>query len=197
MKYPLFAALLCGTLLVSCGDKHAGDPKDAYAGLVKAAQKGDGGAMYDYLDSNFRAQVDQMMEVQAKNKDQMPPDERAKWEQMNGLKGRDAFAKMVTLNKEMMTSRFQGEYKVLKVDTLVVLTVQHTGQPAELMFLRYEKGGYRVTAPPSPPSQMPASHPQVPNPHMAPPDQGGAAPGGPNGAAEGNGAPAPPPAPNK
>jgi hypothetical protein len=184
VKYSLYAAILCGALLVSCGEQRP-DPKEAYAGLVKAAQKGDGGQMYDYLDSNFRTQVDQMIEMQKQGMDRMPPEERAKWVQMNGLKGRDAFAKMVSLNTEMMTSRFKGDYKILKVDTVVVLTVQHANQPADIMFMRYEKGGYKVTAPPSAPQPpTPQMHPPVTNPHgdMAP--QGGAPnAGGPEGAA--------------
>ncbi len=187
MKYSLFAALLAGAFLVSCGEKGP-DAKEAYAGLVSAAQKGDGGKMYDYLDSGFRSQVDQMMDLQMRNKDRMPPEERAKIEQMNGLKGREAFSKMVTLNKEAMTSRFQGDYKILKADTIVVLTVQHQNQPADIMFMRNEGGTWRVTAPPSPPQpQMPPQHPPVQTPEGAPNGmpQGGAPNGAPNVAPQG------------
>jgi hypothetical protein len=51
----------------------------------------------------------------------------------------------------------------LKVDTVVVLTVQHKGQPADLMYMRWEDGKYRVTAPPSAPAptSMPQGHPNV------------------------------------
>jgi hypothetical protein len=170
-----FLALICGVLLAACGGGE--DPKQSYADLVKAAQAGDGAYMYEALDKGYRAEVDTMMARQTAMIAQMPADERAKWEPLKGLKGKDAFAKMVTLNRNDprtdMTSRFKGDYSVLKVDTVVVLTIQHKGQQPDLMYMRLEDGKYRVTAPPAPPSmpqgEMPPGHPDVgQDPHAAP-----------------------------
>jgi hypothetical protein len=156
--------LLClsGVLLNACGD-HRDDPKKAYGELVTAAHAGDGGTMYELLDHKYRTDVDTMMVQQASMADQMPAEEKAKWEALKGLKGKEAFAKMLSLNRDMMTARFKGDYDVLKVDTVVVLTVQHKGQPADLMYMRWEDGKYRVTAPPSvpAPASMPQGHPNV------------------------------------
>jgi hypothetical protein len=115
-----------------------------------------------------------MMEMQSQFREQMPAEERAKWDKMNGLKGKAAFAKLVEMNKEEMTKRFKGDFKVLKVDTLVVMTVQHEGQTPDIMLMKWENGGYRMTqmpSPPTPPSeQMPQGHPDVQGaPQGAPP----------------------------
>ena len=160
-----FLTLICGAFLGACGGAQ-GDPKKSYAELVDAAHKGDGAFMYEALDKNYKAEVDTMMAHQAAMSSQMPADEKAKWEQLKGLKGQEAFAKMVTLNGDMMTSRFKGDYTVLKIDTVVVLTVQHKDQQPDLLYMRLEDGKYRITAPPSAPSpasqgQMPQGHPDV------------------------------------
>jgi hypothetical protein len=70
------------------------------------------------------------------------------------------------MNREMMTSSFKGDYEVLGVDSVVVLTVKHQGQNANLMYMRWEDGKWRVTAAPTPPQpEMPQGHPEMPQGH--------------------------------
>ena len=78
------------------------------------------------------------------------------------------------MNREM-TNSFKGDYEVLAVDSVVVLTVKHEGQNANLMYMRMEGGKWRVTAAPAPPqSEMPQGHPEMPqgHPEMQSPNEG-------------------------
>lgn len=171
--------LLCLATLVAACDKGRPDPKETYAELVKAANKEDGSTMYDLLDSSMRASFDRRIEQQAAMVDQLTPEQRTTMapdqlktlEAVKGLKGKQAFLKIMSLNKGM-TEGFKGEYKVTKVDTLVVLTVQHGEQPANLYYLRWEDGRYRISEQPQAPQpQMPKGHPQMQQapPQTAPP----------------------------
>jgi hypothetical protein len=171
------------------------DPQRAYADLVDAAHAADGAAMYEALDHNHQTGMDAVLQSKVAELDQMPESQRQQWEPIKGLEGKEAFAKWFSMNSETMTEPFKGDYTVLKVDTLVVLTVQHTGRPADLMYMRWENGAWRVTSPPlapqsampqghpdvgTSPQQLPEGHPEVGNPHQSMPQQapqGESAPG--------------------
>jgi hypothetical protein len=165
VKLLFLAAVGCTFFLTACGSNQD-DPKKAYADLVRAAQAGDGAYMYDALDHKYQEQVDSMIIMQTAHTETMSPEEKVKWDSIKGLKGKEAFAKMVSMNREMMTSSFKGDYEVLAVDSVVVLTVKHEGQNANLMYMRNEGGKWRVTAAPAPPQpEMPQGHPPMPEGH--------------------------------
>jgi hypothetical protein len=190
VKSLLLSALVSVTLLASCGSSNDGgpnvggsndggqdDPKKAYAELVRAAHAGDGAGMYDALDQASRDQFGEAVAMMQANQGVMPGEQQAMWDSVKGLKGKDAFVKMVELNPEMMTSPLKGDYEVLKVDTVVVLSIKHESRPAELTYMRWENGGWRVTSPPAPPrdqsSQLPQGHPDVNTPQQPSQPQGG------------------------
>jgi hypothetical protein len=165
VKSLFLAAVGCTLFLTACGSS-GDDPKKAYADLVRSAQAGDGAYMYEALDQKYQEQVDSMIAMQTSHTETMSPEEKANWESMKGLKGKEAFAKMVSMNREMMTSSFKGDYEVLAVDSVVVLTVKHEGQSPNLMYMRMEGGKWRVTAAPAPPQpEMPQGHPPMPEGH--------------------------------
>jgi hypothetical protein len=165
VKLLFLAAVGCSLIVTACGSS-GDDPKKAYADLVRSAQAGDGAYMYEALDHKYQVQVDSMIAMQTANAASMSAEEQAKWDSMKGLKGKEAFAKMVAMNREMMTSSFKGDYEVLAVDSVVVLTVKHEGQSPNLMYMRMEGGKWRVTAAPTPPQpEMPQGHPPMPEGH--------------------------------
>ncbi|HVZ40275.1 MAG TPA: hypothetical protein VHI13_13430 [Candidatus Kapabacteria bacterium] len=172
------AALLliaAGVLVSSCGGGADADPRDFYRELVEAARKHDGGFLYDVLDSARRAEVDTLIGMQMAHLDQLPPTERARWEALKGKSHRDIYSKILATDQGV-AAMFAGDYKVLKVDTLIVVTVQHSGQPANVMYLRPRDGKYLVAKPPRPPGGPQGQRPDQPPGQRAP---GGAMPNGP------------------
>jgi hypothetical protein len=113
-------------------------------------------------------------------KEQMPrmgPEQLALWQNVQGLKGREAYAKLIALNPDTVTAGLSKEYQVLKVDTVVVMTVQHTDKAPNIVYMRWENGGYHITEAPRVPIELSADQPP----------QGGGAPGSmaPGGAPQG------------
>jgi hypothetical protein len=123
--------------------------------------------------------------------DQMSGDQKALWENIKGLKGRAAYAKLIELNKDTVTANLSQDYQVLKVDTLVVMTVQHANQAPNVVYMRWENGGYHMTEAPRVPIEMSSDPSSAGAPSGAVPPAGGSAPGG---GSPGGGAVAPPPA---
>jgi hypothetical protein len=169
--------LLCGaTILASCGGEKFGDPNEFYDKLVKAANTKDGGYMYDILDSARRVEIDTLISMQMANLDKLPDSERPMWDSLKGKSKRDIYGRIIA-NDQGITEVFKGSYKVLKVDTLVVLTVQHEGQQPNILYLRPHGDKYMVAFPPRPPAQaMPEGHPPVDVPQQG--GQPSPAPGG-------------------
>jgi len=131
-------------LFVACGGEEPGDPEKFYDDLVTAVRQKDGVYMYDVLDSARRAEIDTLIGRQMESLDMLPAEERARWDALKGKEKRDIYATMI-VNDEGVAQMFGGDYKILKVDTLVVLTVQHEGQQPNLMYLRPRKGGYSIS----------------------------------------------------
>jgi hypothetical protein len=158
--------LLSGALLASCGGSNQ-SPEEFYAELVKAAREKNGGYMYDVLDSAQQASIDTMIGMQMANLDSLPASERGRWDSLQGQSKRDIYAK-VLMSDRGLADIFNTEYKVLKVDTLVVVQVQHTGQSPNTIYFRPTGSTYEIATPPRLP-EMPAEHP----PMQAPPGQPG------------------------
>ncbi len=158
--------VLCGLLsllpLAGCGQEQQQDPQAFYRSLVEAARKQDGAFMYDVLDSSRRSEVDTLIGMQMANLSQIPPEERGRWEALKGKPKREVYAKILAADQGI-AALFKGEYKVLRADTLVALTVQHEGQPANVIYLRPRNGSYVVAKPPRPPgAPMNAPAPSAP-----------------------------------
>ncbi len=165
----LAPALLLGPfLLVSCGGDQIGDAGEFYGKLSEEIRKSNGGYMYDMLDSARQADLDTLIGMHMASLDSLPPDERVKWDSLKGKSKRDIYAKIIE-GDQGVKDLFQGGYKILKVDTLVVLTVQPEGQEPNLMYLRPSKGSFKVTFPPAPPAagrapvRQPSPMPQQPD----------------------------------
>jgi hypothetical protein len=179
--------------LDSCGGKGQG-PEDFYADLVKNARAANGGYMYDVLDSAQRASIDTMIGMQMANLDKIPPSERARWDSLKGQSKRDIYGKILTSDKGL-SDIFKADYKIVKIDTLVLVQVQHTGQEPNTIYLHPKGGSYEIATPPRPPSDgMPAEHPPVEAPPSQQPPAGKPGAGSP-GAPQGSGS-APSAAPN-
>ncbi len=148
-------------------------PYEAYSKLANAAAQADFGYMYDVLDSTSRGQVGMMIDLQLQQLDKLPESERVKWEQLKGLEGKEAFVKMVDLNRVMMTSRFRGAFEILDVDTIVVVKVKHVDQNPDVAYFKWEDGRYRFTPPPRPPSEPAALRVNPPAPPNAKADTTG------------------------
>jgi hypothetical protein len=119
--------------------------------------------MYDMLDSARRAELDTLIGIHMANLDSLPPTERARWDSLKGKSKRDIYAKIIE-GDQGVKELFKGGYKILKVDTLVVLTVQPEGQDANLMYLRPSNGSFEVTYPPEQPGMGPAPSQRGPMP---------------------------------
>lgn len=194
MAYPSLRARLAGVLrrmaapllvsatLVSCGGENFADPQKFYGDLVTAVREKNGGYMYDVLDSARRSEIDTLIGLQMQSLDKLPPEERPQWEALKGKEKRDIYSKMI-VEDQSVASMFGGEYKITKIDTLVVLTVEHQGQQPNLMYLRPSNGEYRITFPPRVPD---APFRGAEPPPGAPGNHGGDAPssGGPDSGAQ-------------
>ncbi len=179
MKYLrifVFAAVGCCSL-AACADT-AGDPRDFYKRLVEAARTHDGGFMYDVLDSSRRAEVDTLMGLQMANLDKLPPSERPRWDSLKGKPKREIYARILG-SDEGVAALFKGEYVIKRVDTLIVLTVQHSGQPENIMYLRPNGAGYVVSQAPRRPEPQPQEPPPSASPESGPGPQQGAPQGTP------------------
>lgn len=151
--------------LAGCGQEQQQDPQAFYRSLVEAARKQDGAFMYDVLDSSRRSEVDTLIGMQMANLSQIPPEERGRWEALKGKPKREVYSKILAADQGI-AALFTGEYNVLRADTLVALTVQHEGQPANVIYLRPRNGSYVVAKPPRPPGAP------MNAPAQAPPAQG-------------------------
>lgn len=167
------------------------NPEKVYEEITKAASAGDAEALYDRFDTNLRARIDQMMEMQKKNKDQAPPEEKKFIDSIQNLKGKEAFVKLFKLNKEKMAMPFKGKYKILSNDTYVIMSTQHEGGSPDLFYMRLVDGKLKVSAPPQPSPaspDMPAPKQDMQQPpqmqqqqEMPPPQNGKGKPGMQNG----------------
>lgn len=157
------ANIAIGSLIISglaaCGGSSE-DPSAVYEEVTKAATSGNAEALYDRFDTNLRNRIDQMMEMQKKNKDQAPPEEKAFIDSIQNLKGKEAFVKLFKLNKNKMETPFKGKYKILSQDKYVILSTQHEGSNPDLFYFREVDGKLKVSAPPSPQQGMQQQPPQ-------------------------------------
>ena len=152
---------LAAALLAACGAEHRPDPATFYKTWVESVRSGDGGKVYDALDTTLRRNLDMDIERMKGQIPQMAGDQKALWENIQGLKGRAAYAKLIELNRDTVTANLSPEYQVLKVDTLVVMTVQHANQAPNIVYMRWENGGYHITETPRVPIELSADHPPV------------------------------------
>jgi hypothetical protein len=179
----IVASLAAAALLAACGAERRPDPNAFYKTWVESVRSGDGGKVYDAFDTTLRRNLDMDIERMKGQIDQMSGDQKALWENIKGLKGRAAYAKLIELNRDTVTANLSPDYQVLKVDTLVVMTVQHANQAPNIVYMRWENGAYHMTEAPHVPVEMSADRPQgagAPQgmpPSGGTPGGGGAAPG--------------------
>lgn len=171
--------LLAPFLAVSCGGDRIGDAEEFYAKLADEIRKSNGGYMYDMLDSARRADLDTLIGMHMASLDSLPLQERVRWDSLKGKSKRDIYAKIIE-GDQAVKDLFQGTYKILDVDTLVVLTVQPEGEQPNLMYLRPSNGSFKVTFPPKPPDvgSAPVQRPAPQQAPMPPGNGGGGSPQG-------------------
>jgi len=171
-----------------CGEAKRPDPDEFYKVWVEGVRAGDGRKIYDALDTTLRRNLDMDIERMKGQIPQMDPEQQALWQNMQGLKGKDAYAKLLELNKDTVGSQLSADYRILKVDTVVVMTVQHADRAPNLVYMRWENGGYRITEAPRVPIELSADKPPAGGGNGA---AGGGTPGGAAPAPQGNGGAAP------
>lgn len=145
--------LFCLTLIAGCGEKKPDvaarpDPREVYAQWVTAVNAGDGGKMFDMFDSTQKvlsmAMVQQRVSMMIADSSKKPLVAG-----FQGLGPREAFAKLISIDGGLEKSNVQGDYKILAVDTLYAVTVQHSGKMADLVVLKWENGAFKISAPPT------------------------------------------------
>lgn len=139
------------------------DPREVYGKIAKAAAGKDGGFIYDMLDSSRRAQIDTFIGMQMGNIDSLSAEERPMWEALKGLGKREIYSKILE-SDPAVSDLFGGDSKVVKLDTFMIVTVEHNSGQHDLLYLRWERGRYVISAAPDAglrPNPMPAGHPQV------------------------------------
>lgn len=150
-RFCLLAAL--ATALAACGETAPQDNKPSvqqgYTKMVETMRTGDGAKIYDLFDSDQQRQLDMMITGQAMNMS-LDSTRRNEAAMLQGLKGKEAFAKYIQMYGEDFTGKFQGDFKILQVDTLYSVVVRHHDRPAEILMVRWENGAYKVAAPPNP-----------------------------------------------
>ncbi|MEO5931818.1 MAG: hypothetical protein ABIR47_17930 [Candidatus Kapaibacterium sp.] len=156
---------ISAAILSGCGDNNRPDPKDFYKNWVETINSANGAKIYDMLDTTLRHNLDLDIERMKGQADQLPPDARAKWDSIKPLKGRDAYAKMIAMNKDTVAGKLNKEYQIMKIDTLVVMTVRHGNDRPMITWLRWEKGSYHITEAPQPPVDLPTNGQGGANPH--------------------------------
>lgn len=146
-------ATAMSTIIAACGQNSPDDSKPSvqqgYTQMVETMRTGDGAKIYDLFDSDQQHQLDMMLAGQTMNMS-LDSTRRQEVEALQGLKGKEAFAKYMQLYGEDFTGKFQGDFEVLQVDTLYSLVVRHKDRPAEILMMRWENGAYKVAAPPNP-----------------------------------------------
>ncbi|MBK8909929.1 MAG: hypothetical protein IPM61_01230 [Chlorobi bacterium] len=146
-------ATAMATIMAACGQNSPDDSKPSvqqgYTQMVETMRTGDGAKIYDLFDSDQQHQLDMMLAGQTMNMS-LDSARRQEVEVLQGLKGKEAFAKYMQLYGEDFTGKFQGDFEVLQVDTLYSLVVRHKDRPAEILMMRWENGAYKVAAPPNP-----------------------------------------------
>jgi hypothetical protein len=189
------ACIMAAALLSACGAEPRPDPAAFYKTWVGSVRSGDGGKVYDALDTTLRRNLDQDIERMKGQIPQMSGEQKALWENIQGLKGRAAYAKLIELNRDTVTANLSNDFQVLKVDTLVVMTVQHANQAPNIVYMRWENGGYHITEAPQVPIEMSADHPPAGGVPGGMPPSGGTPQGSvPGGTTPGGGAVTAPPA---
>lgn len=139
--------------LAACGetapDQNKPSVQQGYTQMVETMRTGDGAKMYDLFDSDQQRQLEMMIAGQAMNMS-LDSTRQSEAAMLKGLKGKEAFAKYIQMYGEDFTGKFQGDFKILQVDTLYSIVVRHRDRPAEILMVRWENGAYRVAAPPNP-----------------------------------------------
>ena len=139
--------------LAACGeiapDQNKPSVQQGYTQMVETMRTGDGAKIYDLFDSVQQRQLDMMIAGQAINMS-LDSTRQSEAAMLKGLKGKEAFAKYIQMYGEDFTGKFQGDFKILQVDTLYSIVVRHRDRPAEILMVRWENGAYRVAAPPNP-----------------------------------------------
>ncbi len=128
------------------------DPREVYAKIAKAAAGKDGGFIYDMLDSARRAQIDTFIGLQMANIDSLSAEERPMWEALKGLSKREIYTKILE-SDPAVSDLFGGDSKVVKLDTFMIVTVEHNSGQHDLLYLRWEKGKYVISAAPEAPTR--------------------------------------------
>lgn len=154
MRLSLLSGLLLLPLVIGCATKTWDDPKNTYDELVKAANAGKLGDVYDRLDTARRREFEKTIQMQLQHLDAFPPAERARWEALKGKSMRDIFAAVVGGDAGVAAS-LKGRYTVSRVDTFVVLTVKHEGVDTSLVYLRRENDSMKLSGPPARPIPPP------------------------------------------
>jgi len=154
MRLLLPLGLLASFLLVACDAKVWDDPKNTYDELVRAANEGKLGVVYDRMDTARRHEFERTVVRQMERLDLLPPEDRARWEGLKGKSMRDVFAAVVGGDRGF-TASLKGRYTVARVDTFVVLTVKHEGADTALVYLRRESDSMKLSGPPARPVPVP------------------------------------------
>lgn len=143
-EFSTVPALLVGLVLAAgCQSRGWEDPEQTFAAIVKAVQAKQGGMIYDLLDSARRAQVDAIIEAQMAHIDSLPQEERRAWSQLKGKSKREIYEKSMS-SDPTVGKVFAAGARVVRVDTVICVTVEHGGQH-DLLYLRPEGGVLRIT----------------------------------------------------
>ncbi len=143
------ALFLVALIATGCTDGSSGsgaqweNPEEKFKAIVKAVQEKNGGAIYDMLDSARRAQVDTLIGAQLANIDSLPEGERGPWRSLVGKSKREVYAHSMA-SDPMVGKVFDKGAKVVKVDTVVFVTVEHGGL-YDLLYLRPQEGKLLIT----------------------------------------------------
>jgi hypothetical protein len=83
------------------------------------------------------------------------------WDSLKGKSKQEIYGKVLA-GDPSVAALFEGDYTITKVDTMVILSVQHAGQEPNILYLRPRNGSYLVSRPPRlPMPPLPAGHPPM------------------------------------
>ncbi len=119
------------------------DPTQVHDRIVQAVRTRDGGTIYDLLDSARRAQVDTFIGAQLASLEKLPPEERPVWEALKGASKREIYAKVLASDPAVDDIFGEGA-KVVRIDTIVYVTVEHGGR-RDLLYLRPQGRKLQIT----------------------------------------------------
>lgn len=172
----LSGLVLLAMIIAACGEDRSGEgarwenPEEKFNAIVKAVQAKDGGAIYDMLDSARRAQVDTLIGAQMANIDSLPEGEQGPWRSLIGKSKRDVYAHSMA-SDPMVGKVFDKGAKVVRIDTVVFVTLEHGGQ-YDLLYLRPSNGRLFITNSPEVAVYGARTTPGMPQPARSP-DRGG------------------------